>query len=417
MQHYKTIIPATLGTALEWAEYTFFAYMANQLSLHFFPSENPELALFKTYTIFATSYFMRPLGAILLGTMGDKVGRKPALIFSMLLMCFATTAIGCLPGYSSIGTTATILLLLCRLLQGLAVAGEFNGAAVMMYEQHSKRPFFAGSLVPFSAAAGMSIGALAAMLVSIPDAPPFAWRIPFLASGLLGLVALYLRVSTTETYIPSTSTQANAPFLSLAIFKQYRNALISTAAMALFISVYIYIGSVYYKAVSIKLGNLNINTASQIIAIGQVLAALMILVFGLFADRMSGKKMCLAGLGLAVIFGPIILACAQSGDIGITFLGQCIYAIINGMVSAPMMTLIIKQFPANIRFRGNAFAWSIPSALFGGTALIVAETLLNRFGFMGPGLYISCASLVTFLIILDPKSLRQQISNPVLLNT
>ena len=291
---FNTIIPTTLGTALEWAEYTFFAYMANQLATLFFPSDDPRMAILKTYGVFATSYFMRPLGAILFGMIGDKLGRKPALISSMLLMCLATTAIGFLPTYTSIGTLAPMLLIFCRLLQGLAVAGEFNGSAVFMLEHNPKRPFFAGALTPFAAASGMSIGSLASMLVSLPNAPSFAWRIPFLCSGVIGLVALYLRQQVSETPVfKQTIIKSKKTFFTLMKETENRMAFLSTMAISVFISVYIYTANVYYKTLSIQLGGLHPYIASQIITFGQVLSAILILIFGILADQFDGKKYCL----------------------------------------------------------------------------------------------------------------------------
>ncbi len=403
----KAIIPITLGTAIEWAEYTFFAYMVDLLSKQFFPIDDPEIAQLKTYGVFATSYFMRPLGALLFGLIGDKIGRKPALMGSMLLMCFATTTIGFLPTHTHWESLIAILLTICRLLQGLAVAGEFHGAAIFILEHRQSRPFFTGCLTPFAASVGMSIGAFAAMLVSLPNAPDFAWRIPFLASGFLGLVALYLRRNVSETPVfQQTITQKNTDSSN---YQENSPAWASTAAMALFISVFIYVGNIYYKTLTIKIGGMNTQTAAQIITFGQVLAAFLIFNFGARADYLNGKKMCLMGLGTAIFLGPVMVACARSGNILYSMVGQIFYAIINGMVSATFMTLLVKQFRPTIRYTGNSLAWSIPSAIFGGTALMVADTLTNRFGFIGPGLYISLASLVAFLTILNPFSILSKL--------
>ncbi len=397
---YKTIIPTTIGTSLEWAEYTFFAFMADQLAGLFFTSDNPELARLKTYGIFATSYLIRPVGALLFGTIGDKIGRKPALVSSMLLMCFATTAIGFLPTYATLGTSAAFLLMFFRCLQGLAVSGEFNGAAVFMFEHHQQRPFFAGSLTPFAAASGMSLGALAATLVSLPNAPSFAWRIPFLCSGAIGLVALYLRSKSAETPIFAHAvTQEKSTESLLLLIKQNLKAVLLTASLAILISVYINIGSVYYKILSVQVGGLAPHLASEIVTIGQALASLSILLFGVLANKTNGRKICLMGLGLTILFAPVILSCGQSGSISVTLAGQFIYALLNGMVSAPMMTLMVPLFKPQIRFRGNALAWSIPAAIFGGTTLLVAQTLINRFGFLGPGLYISVVAAIAFFTL------------------
>lgn len=399
MSQFKISITATLGTLLEWAEYSFFAYMADQLSTHFFAIENPHLALLKTYGIFATSYFMRPLGALLWGSLGDTLGRKPALMCSMALMGLATVAIGCLPTFASIGIWAAILLMICRLLQGLAVAGEFHGAVTFLYE-HAKNNnlFFAGCLGPFAAAAGMALGAFAATLTALPTAPAWSWRIPFLLSGFLCVIAVYLRQHLSETPLFQAAKKnlelTKKPILSA--FKHNKKGMLMTASMSIFIAVYVYIGNIFFKIISMKVGGLSPLLASKVVMMGQILAAGCILLFGFLADKFGGKKICLFGLFLAIFCGPFILHCATHTSLEYVLLGQTLYAIINGMVSAPMMTLLLPLFHTGTRYSGTALGWSISAAIFGGTALFVADLLFNHFGFQhGPGLYISIAALFT----------------------
>lgn len=399
----KTILPTCLGTILEWAEYTFFAYMADQLSQHFFPIDDPDLARLKTYGIFATSYFMRPLGSLVFGALGDKKGRKQALVSSMLLMCFSTAAIGLLPGYKDIGISAPLLLIVCRLFQGLAVAGEFNGSAIFMYEHNKTRPFLAGSFTPFSAALGMSIGALASFLVSLPNAPVYAWRLPFIASGVIALIALYLRKQVPETPVFQQSI-ANTYFRNktTSFFSSISTnhiGIISTISLSIFISVYVYTGNVYYKILCMKYGGLTPHISAFIVTFGQVSTALLTLYFGYLADKINAKNLCLIGLGGAVVFGPLIIWLGQSGNVYQSILGQILYSIMNGLISGTMMTLTLQKFEPNFRYRGNSVAWSIPAAILGGTALFMAESLVKRFGYMGPGLYISGTALLAFLII------------------
>lgn len=400
MSYFKTVSTATIGTLLEWAEYTFFAYMADQLSTRFFDIQDPSLALLKTYGIFATSYFMRPLGAILWGTIGDKWGRKPALTCSMGLMGLATVSIGCLPTFDQIGVWAAVLLMLCRLIQGIAVAGEFHGAITFLHE-HAKQhqPFFTGCLGPFAAAAGMAVGASVAVLTQLPGNPLWAWRIPFLLSGFLCALAVYLRHSISETpqFQKAKAQHQLESFPLLTAWKYNKKGLLTTAAISLFIAVYVYIGNIYFKIVCMKIGGLSPIVASHIVTVGQVLAALSILTVGMVADKIGGRKLCLLGLALAIIAGPIILACARTGDIGYALLGQLIYAVVNGLVSAPMMTLLLPLFYTGTRYSGSALGWSISAAIFGGTSLMVAEMLVNQWGMtQGPGLYISCAAAFAF---------------------
>lgn len=398
----KATITATLGTLLEWAEYTFFAYMADQLSNYFFDIQDANLARLKTYGIFATSYFMRPLGAVLFGTLGDRLGRKPALMSSMLLMGIATFSIGCLPTFAEVGSLAAILLLLCRLLQGVAVGGEFHGAITFLHEHAEKRPFFSGSFGPFAAAGGMAIGSFAATLTLLPGAPSWSWRIPFLCSGFLCLLALYLRSSIEET-LPFQRAKREKRLVRnpiLKAFKEQKKALLLTACISIFVAVYVYIGNVFFKITCIKVGGLRPEIASQIVTFGQVLAACFILICGRMADKIGGKRMCVTGLMLAIIAGPAILAAAQTGDVFLTIAGQVLYAIVNGLVSSCMMTLLMQEFHTETRYSGSAFGWSISAAIFGGTALMVADILMNQMNLnFGPGLYISLAALTAVLAL------------------
>lgn len=397
MSYFKTLSTATIGTLLEWAEYTFFAYMADQLSKHFFDIQDPSLALLKTYGIFATSYFMRPLGAMLWGTIGDTWGRKPALMCSMALMGVATVSIGCLPTFEQIGPTAAILLMLCRLIQGIAVAGEFHGAITFLHEHSLKHhPFFVGCLGPFAAAAGMAVGASCATLTQLPTAPIWAWRIPFLLSGFLCALAVYLRHNLSETpqFQRAKADKELERFPLWTALQHNRKALFTTAAVSLFIAVYVYIGNIYFKTVSIKVGGLSPLVAGHLVTAGQVLAALCILTTGTLADKLGGKKLCILGLSAAIIAGPFILWCARTGQIEYVLLGQFIYAVVNGLVSAPMMTLLLPLFNTNTRYSGTALGWSISAAIFGGTALIVADLLVTQGFIEGPGLYISLAAII-----------------------
>lgn len=406
----KSRMIAVFGTIIEWAEYTFFAYMAEKLSSHFFPIDNPDVALLKTYGIFGSSYLMRPLGALLFGTIGDRYGRKPALMISMLLMGIATMTIGILPGYSGIGWYAPLFLILCRLAQGIAVSGEFHGAITYIHEHAKAKPFFEGSFAPFAAAAGMSFGALAAWLCSLSQ-NPHAWRIPFLCSGLLCALAIYLRLKLTETPIFQEAKINNALSHNpvLVVFKENKMSMLRTASMGLFISIFVYIGNVFFKIACIKFGGLSDLKAAQIVTSGQVLAALAILFFGRLADQWGGRKMCLLGLFLALSLGPFMLYCAQSGDIALTFFGQVIYALINGLVSAPMMTLLMNQFHIGNRYSGTALGWSFAVSIFGSTALLVAEWLVQTTGsVLAPGFYISLTAGIAFIFMRDKAFVYRQ---------
>jgi MHS family proline/betaine transporter-like MFS transporter len=417
MSPLKIVTTATIGTLLEWAEYTFFAYMAVQLSTHFFPMTDPSLARIKTYGIFAASYLMRPIGACFFGILGDTIGRKPALMSSMLLMGLATMLIGCLPTYAEIGSYAAVLLIICRLLQGFAVSGEFHGAITYLHEHATARPYLMGSFAPFAAALGMSLGAYVALLTSLPGVPHYAWRIPFLGSGLLCALAIYLRQSLNETPLfqqiqqeAKMSQLLNKRISILRTFKSNKQGMIQMFSMGLFTSIYVYIGNVFFKGVCIQFGMAS-EVASQMVTIGQIVAAFFILFFGFIADKAGGRRVCLTGLFLAIFAGPFILYCAQSGDPRLTLGGQIVYGFVNGFVFGPMMTILMNNFKVQNRYSSSAIGWSLAVALFGGTALLVAETLTKYTGSaLGAGCYISLAAIAALTTLCrNPVSAEDKI--------
>ena len=412
MNSKKIIFATSIGTLLEWAEFTFFAYMADQLSSLFFSTQDPYLARLKTYAIFATSYLMRPLGAILFGHIGDKHGRKPAIIWALLLMALATFGIGILPTYNAIGISAPILLVLFRMLQGIAVAGEFNGAAVLLTEQNPQHPFLAGSWTACAAACGMFVGGISATILTASSTPVWFWRVPFLLSSIIALIAMYLRSKMQETNIFKLAKKDNQLFASpiYAAWKYNKEGLLCTSAFALFISVLVYTGNIYYKTMAVNIGKLNHHTASIIITCGILLTTLLIPVTAIIADKTNGYKICLIGILLAIIFSPIIMGCAQSGNIILTLIGQIIYAIIDAMVSATMFTILLNKFQTGTKYSGSSIAWSITTAIFGGSTLIVNELLIGHFKQLnGPGLYISISALICIIIVLFTTSTQTRV--------
>jgi MHS family proline/betaine transporter-like MFS transporter len=377
-----------LGTAIEWGEFTFFAYITPILTPLFFPDS--QHAYLQMALLFGMSYFVRPLGALIFGSIGDKKGRKPALILSMALMGLATTLMGSLPTWDQVGVWAPVGLLVARVLQGLAVSGEFHGSAIFMFEQKTKKPFLAGSLTPFAASLGMALGAQVATFVGSAHAPSYAWRIPFLAGGVLAFLALLIRSQAMET-LPQAKKRETPPTLSLA----WGVAL--HLAMAAFVSLLVYVGSLYYRQILIRSHGMDATQAGQTIALGQGLAACLTLVFGYTADLWDGKKICLIGL----IFGGLLGLGIALGWDPISL--QMIYGLANGMVSGTFMTLLIQLFPPGTRYRAHSLSWSLGASIFGGSALMVSEYLFGLWGAPGPGVYLGIGALFGACAMVLPK--------------
>src|SRR5262245_53259578 len=200
----RTVLAGMIGNAVEWYDYGLYGYLAPVLATLFFPSKDPLTSLMATFGVFAAGFVMRPLGAIAFGHLGDRFGRKKALVVSVALMAVPTGLIALLPTYAELGATAPALLVLLRLLQGFSVGGEFTGSIIFLVEHAPpSRRGFIGSWAGFSTNAGCMLGGAAgALLVTFlgrQAVVEWAWRLPFLLAAVLGIVGLFLRLRVEET--------------------------------------------------------------------------------------------------------------------------------------------------------------------------------------------------------------------------
>ncbi|MFI4937536.1 MAG: MFS transporter [Candidatus Berkiellales bacterium] len=386
----------SLGTLLEWAEYVFYGYMAITLSSLFFPDNDPNLSLLKTFGIFASGYLMRPLGAIIFGHIGDRLGRKPALFGSLFLMGSATFAIGCLPLYSTVGLLAPLFLLLLRMLQGFAMGGEYNGASIFLIERSPKNfPCLAGSWVSAAAALGMVVGGVGAFMVSHPLAAPWAWRVPFLLGGVSCFIGLWLRKEIPEPILNKENSLSTLPLLE--VFKRCKKSFGVVAAIAAFTGIFVYIGNIYMVVFLKKYAALPTHHATLFTIGGEMIVALMIPLMAYLADQSDPMRQYRIGLLLIALFSPAIFLLASTGHYGLIFIALLLYGILNSVVCGPMMKILYDQFPPSVRYSGISFAWSLSAAIFSGTAPMVAQALTMQYDWMlGPSFYISFAALLTY---------------------
>ncbi|MDR2268113.1 MAG: MFS transporter [Holosporaceae bacterium] len=397
----KSVAIVGFGTLLEWAEFTFFAYMADYLSSMFFSVDDPTFARLKIYGVFAASYIMRPIGAIIFGHIGDRYGRKTPMIASLLLMAAATFGIGILPTYNSIGGVSSALLIILRMIQGIAVGGEFNGATVLLTEYDKSRPFLAGSWTSFAASAGMALGSLAATIVS-HFSSDFLWRLPFLLSAVIALAAIYMRRDMEETEDFCKAKENNELFdvpISAA-WKHNKAGLACTAAFSIFVSVFVYTGNIYYRTMAVSVGGLPAEDAATAITVGIVLDTVLIPIFAYLADRSNGYKLCFGGLFLALILSPLIMSLATDGNFAHAIAGQLIYGVLDATVSATAFTILLRHFKTGTKYSGSSMAWSVSTAIFGGTALMINEFLVGRLNMLaGPGLYMSLSAFLCLVTV------------------
>jgi MHS family proline/betaine transporter-like MFS transporter len=390
----------SLGTLLEWAEYTFYGYMAVTFSGLFFPDNSPEIGILKTFGIFAVGYLMRPFGAIIFGHIGDVYGRKPALMISLFLMGAATFCIGCLPTFATWGIKASVILLCMRMLQGIAISGEYNGAAIFLVEKTGgKYPALAGSWVSASAAAGMVVGGIAAFATSHPLAPNWAWRVPFLFGGISCFLGIWLRSKVSESVYFRHSKTCNKALPLIEVLMKYKKSLLLTCAIAAITGVFVYIGNIYIVVFLKQQVGIPTHHASFFAIFGEIIVTILIPVMAYVADKTDAYRQYRRGLLLIAVGTPCMFMLCQTGHYGYIMLAMMLYGLLNAIVCGPMVKILYDQFPSTLRYTGISFAWSISAALFSGTAPLMAQFLNTQYDWtFGPSFYVSSVALITYFV-------------------
>jgi MHS family proline/betaine transporter-like MFS transporter len=401
------VLATTIGTVLEWSEFICYGYLTPKLSTLFF-SEHRQHALLFTFAIFATSYIARPLGALFFGYIGDYHGRKISLFYSIFLMGLATFIIALTPTYNTIGGYATAILIICRLIQGMAVAGEFTGAAIFIIEHYKgKYPTSAVSWVSFSSALGMSLGAGIATIVLLPGMPTWAWRIPFLIGFLGCILGGIFRLVTMES--PKFKIAKDSNSLSILQFQkklfnyswELRERFFKSFLIAAFVGVYICICNIWWSAyVSIS----STSHIGQLFAFyGNIMVVLLTPITAFLVDYfdLDYKKVMKYGLILSFLSVPGIFFITDYRNSAFMFLcAQAIYAINNVMVTATMFRYLSEIFPVEIRYFSLGVSWSTAVALFGGTAPFLAQIIIaNTNSSMCIALYVATFGVISSLIL------------------
>ncbi len=364
----KLLAASILGNALEFYDFTLYGVLASVLAKHYFPGSDDTAKLLFSLTAFAVGFFTRPIGALLFGQLGDTIGRKEALSFSILLMGIPTFLIGIAPSYQQIGIWASLLVFFCRLLQGVFTGGEYNGAAIFSIEHFQKKSSgFVGGLITGSCVIGAMAATFFGAWTQGPDMPIWAWRIPFIFGGVIGIFGYFVRrrIGETPEFAAESKTEKSSLLqlfrirwqasLAAFVFGSFNGAL--TYTLFGFLNIYL---SRYLHVPLAEAMRLNLFGLSAFM-IGSPL-------MGHLLDRF-GKKSYLA-VSTAAIFSLAVPIFSLMASPWIWFaqilLGLCVAAIA-GSAHGIMQEL----FPVKERYRGIAFNFSLGMGLFGGITPII----------------------------------------------
>lgn len=395
-----TVVATGIGTLVEGYELLLYAYLAAILAEQFFPPGDPTAALLATFAIFAVGFVARPVGGLVFGHVGDRHGRRTALVASLLLMAVGTMAIGLLPTYDKVGVLAPALLLVCRLVQGLSVGGEYVGANIMIIEHaganRSGRAVSANQVASYlGAATAATISLLLAGALTRAQLTEWGWRLPFLAAGPLGLIGLYLRIRVPESLTRRVAGVAPRRFPVIAAVRSARRGMVVFAGWLTMVTLGGYLVFGYLPTYLVNVVGL---TAAG--AYGANLAALASLGLGAVAggflvDRCSTRRIAIASaIGVAVTVGPSFLL-MQHGSVAAAVFGQLVWAWFIGVAATVSALLSASEFPEQIRFTATALAYNVTVTLLGGTAPYLSTWLVARTGNpVAPSAYLVVMALI-----------------------
>ncbi|HEX6099171.1 MAG TPA: MFS transporter [Thermoanaerobaculia bacterium] len=412
----RIIFASGLGTMIEWYDFYIFGSLAVIMSELMFPAGNPTWALIQTWALFATGFVVRPFGAIVFGRVGDLVGRKYAFLVTLTIMGFSTFLIGLLPTYASIGALAPSILLVLRLLQGLALGGEYGGAAVYVAEHvpDDKRGFYT-SFIQITATLGLfvSLGVVLGVknMMSAEDFKAWGWRVPFLLSIVLVAMSLYIRLRMSES--PLFAALKSQGKTSLAPLKESFGSWPNLKIVLLVLfgatagqGIVWYTGQFYALSFLQSVMKLDIVQSSVIVAVALLLGIPFFTVFGALSDKIGRLKIMMAGnLIAALTYLPIYKAMTHYGAdpknpnmVMLTLLVfvQVLYVT---MVYGPIAAFLIEAFPARIRYTSFSLPYHLGNGWFGGTLPLIAGLLVQETGNKFAGLYwVIGVALMTFFV-------------------
>ena len=402
----QVLFASLVGTAVEFFDFYIYATAAVLVFPRlFFPATDPASSTLASLATFAIAFVARPIGSALFGHFGDRIGRKTTLVLALSTMGLSTFLIGALPGYAAIGVTAPLLLALCRFGQGIGLGGEWGGAVLLAVENAppGKRAFY-GMFPQLGAPVGflLSGGTFLLLSRSLTDQQFFAWgwRLPFLASSLLVLLGLWVRLSITETpvFLAAARRSRRSDVPMLTVFRHHAQSLIAGTLVSLATFVLFYLMTVF--ALSWGTTALHYNRATFLVIqlVGIVFFALTIPLSAMLAEH--GRRRVMFGVNLLIaifgaVFAPLFTA-GPTGALTMTILGLALM----GLTYGPLGTIVSELFPTAVRYTGSSLAFNFAGILGASLAPYIATWLAKTYGLEFVGYYLAASAAVSFLSLL-----------------
>ncbi len=400
----RAVLAGTIGTAIEW--YDFFLYSTVTglvFAKLFFPHSDPFVGTLEAFTVYAVGFAARPIGAAIFGHYGDRLGRKAALVATLLLMGCATFLVALVPGYDRIGIWGAVLLTVLRFVQGIGVGGEWGGSVLLSMEwaQSNDHRGFIASWPQFGVPAGLFLANLAVLAFSAMSGDQFltwGWRVPFLLSIVLVGIGMYIRLGIVETpvfrKIAAERKIERAPVL--AVIREQPAEIILTALCRLAEQAPFYLFTAFVFAYGTDMLQLKRNFLLTAVLAAALLSFISIPLFGHLSDRLGRKRVYMVGAVLTGLFGFAYFAMLDTKTPALVVAAIVLSLVPHDMMYGPQAALIAESFVGRLRYSGASLGYQLSSVIAGGPAPIIASSLLRKYHSATPiAIFILGCSIVT----------------------
>ena len=384
----RAVVSASVGTTIEW--YDFFLYgvaAATVFPTKFFPGSDPFIGTMLSFTTFFVGFVARPIGAAIFGHFGDRVGRKKLLVFTMILMGASTMAVGLTPSYEVIGIWGAVFLTIGRILQGLAIGGQWSGSVLMAAEwTDPKRRGFTTSFAQLGAPAGMVLAnGILALMVGLTSDQAFldwGWRIPFLASVALVIAGFYIRVGVHETPVFEELKKAGAIVKAplVEVLRHNGREVALTALMRTSQQVCFYIYTTYVITYATTVLGFSRGLALNMVMTMALVSCFANPLFGHLSDLYGRRTITAIGCAVMIVFPFIYFGLLDTRSFPLVFLAIVLSNPIQDMQYGPQAAFIAESFPGSVRYSGSALGYQLASITAGGPAPLIATFLLREYG-------------------------------------
>ncbi|HEY1701540.1 MAG TPA: MFS transporter [Trebonia sp.] len=397
----RTVIAAGIGTAIEYYDFTIYAFLATTLATVFFPQEDSTAALLSTWAVYAVSFVLRPVGGIIVGHLADRYGRRRALSVAVISMATASSLIGILPGHSTLGAAAAFLLIICRCVQGLSAGGELGAASSYLAEASpGRRRNYRVSWVNVGTLSGTLIGTLFVSImlqsVSAHALTDWAWRVPFLCSLPFGVVALLIRLRMEESTDFERAKERKAikkiPLGDLV--RSHPRSLLAVTLLALTSNASYWIVFTYLESYFESQHIMSTSTASWTTTITLAVSVLTLPLWSRLSDRIGRRPtLIISNAAFVVLCYPLFLMMGKS--VVLAVIAQLVLGQLTTLYLASILAAFAELFPASVRVSGFSLGYNIAAVLAGGTAPYIATWLIDQTGSaLSPAFFLIVVTLV-----------------------